>query len=100
MALAYTYKDTYIVNSISVSDLEAAETDALTDLGNQGVTDVYYLEKMCLCLVYITLGTQQLEAEGMIDRVRQYREEYKRYSTMDNFEGVDDGVFCGEVGRA
>ena len=100
MALAYTYDDTYIVNSIENDAIEAAETDALTDLGKQGVTDEYYLEKMTLSLVYITLGTRQLEAEGMSDRVAQYRKEYDRYTRMDNFDSVDEGVFSSEVGRA
>ena len=100
MATAYIYKDTYIINSIDVDELEAAETDALTDLGKQGVTDAYYLEKMTLCLVYIVLGTQQLEAEGMKERVDQYRKEYTRYSQMDNFDSQDDGVVAGSIGRA
>jgi len=55
---------------------------------------------MALCLVYITLGTQQLEAEGMKERVDQYRKDYLRYSKMDNFEDADDGVVHGVVGRA
>lgn len=100
MALTYIYKDTYIVNSIDDADIEIAETDALTDLGKQGVTDTYYLEKMTLCLVYITLGTQQLEADGMKERVDSYRKEYTRYAQMDNFDNQDDGVVAGSIGRA
>jgi len=100
MALEYEYKDTYIVNSIDDADIEVAETDALTDLSKQGVTDEYYLEKMTLCLVYITLGTQQLEAEGMKDRIDQYRKDYLRYSQMDTFEDADSGVLSGTIGRA
>jgi len=100
MALTYAYKDTYIINSIEIPDLESAEDDAIIDLGKQGVTDTYYLEKMTLCLVYIALGTQQLEADGMKERVDQYRKEYARYSQMDNFEDSDEGVVAGFVGRA
>lgn len=100
MALTYIYADTYIINSVSTSDHETAETKALTDLGKQGVTDTFYLEEMTKCLVYIDLGTKQLEAEGMSERLSQYRKEYDRYTRMDNFDSVDEGVFCGEVGRA
>ena len=100
MALTYSYSDSYIVNSIDVTELEGAEADALIDLGKQGVTDEYYLEKMTLCLVYISLGTQQLEAEGMSDRIAQYRKDYLRYSQMDTFDDVDNGVFSGTIGRA
>lgn len=100
MALTYNYSDTYIVNSVSEEDHETAETKALTDLNKQGVTDVFYLEEMCKCLVYIDLGTKQLEAEGMAERVAQYRKEYLRYSQMDTFEDKDNGVIAGAIGRA
>ena len=106
MALTYDYPDTYIINSVATADHETAEANALIDLGKQGVTDTYYLEKMTLCLVYIDLGTQQLEAEGMKERVEQYRKEYLRYSQMDNLydatDGVvatDDGVYSGSIER-
>jgi len=99
MALTYVYKDDYITNSVSDADIEIEETNALTDLGKQGVTDTYYLEQMTLCLVYIKLGTQQLEADGMSDRVNQYRKDYDRYSRMDTFDNVDEGVFCGSIER-
>ena len=98
--MIYEYKDTYIVNSIEDDTLLQAETDALIDLEKQGITDAYYLEKMTLCLVYIQLGTLQLEAEGMSDRVTQYRKDYLRYSQMDTFEGTDEGVHSCELGRA
>ena len=55
---------------------------------------------MCKSLVYIDLGTKQLEAEGMSDRVSQYRKEYLRYSQMDNFDNADAGVVSGTIGRA
>ena len=99
MALTYTYKDTFIMDSVDAADQEEAETDALTDLGKQLVTDVYYLEKMTQCLVYITLGTQQLEAEGMKDKIAEYRKEYARYSRMNTFENVDEGILCGSIER-
>ena len=100
MALTYTYSDTYIINSIDIEEHETAETKALTDLGKQGVTDTFYLEEMCKALVYIDLGTKQLEAEGMSDRVSSYRKEYLRYSQMDNFDDADGGVVSGTIGRA
>lgn len=99
MATVYQYLDTYITNSIPLDELEDAETDALSDLTLQGVTDEYYLGKMCQCLVYIELATRQLEAEGMLDRVTQYRAEYKRYSQMNSHEATDSGVFSSEIGR-
>lgn len=100
MALAYSYDDTYIVNSIDVADLELSETKALTDLGKQGVTDAFYLEEMCKCMVYIDLGTKQLEAEGMSDRLSQYRKDYLRYTQMDIFDNEDAGTHAGAIGRA
>ena len=100
MALIYSYSDTYIINSVSTEDHETAEAKALVDLGKQGVTDENYLEEMCKCLVYIDLGIKQLEAEGMNDRVSQYRKEYLRYSQMDLFDGNDGGVLSGKIGRA
>ena len=100
MALQYAYPDTYIMNSVDVEDQEISETKALNDLGKQGITDEFYLEEMCKCLVYIDLGNQQLEAEGMSDRVNQYRKEYLRYSQMDLFDNEDGGVVYGKIGRA
>ena len=75
----YTYEDTYIVNSVTDIELDEAEVKALVDLGKQDITDEYYLEEMCKCLVYINLASKQLEAEGMGDRVSHYRKEYNRY---------------------
>lgn len=100
MALIYSYSDTYITNSASADDIQNAEDDALIDLGKQGVTDTFYLEKMCKCLVYISLGTEQLEAEGMKDRIEQYRKDYTRYQNMTNFDGTDEGVHSIEIGRS
>ena len=98
--LTYEYTDTYITNSIPPEEIEAAEAAALIDLGKQGVTDPYYLEQMTKGLVYIALATRQLEAEGMNDRITQYRKEYDRYHQMNSFEDSDRGVFSGTVGRA
>ena len=107
MALTYSYTDTYIVNSVDTADIETAETKALADLGQQGVTNTFYLEEMCKCLVYIDLANKQLEAEGMQERADAYRKEYLRYSQMDNIydadegiDAVDDGVYSGTIGRA
>ena len=99
MALTYSYEDTFIMNSIDAADQETAETKALADLAKQGVTDTFYLEQMCKCLVYIDLGTQQLEAEGMNDRVNQYRKEYLRYQQMESHDNADAGVYSGEIRR-
>ena len=98
--MQYDYSDTYIVNSITPDELEAAEAKALTDLGLQGVTDPFYLEELCKCLVYIDIGGRQLEAEGMSDRIEHYRKEYTRYTQMNDFNHVDEGVVSGTVGRA
>lgn len=106
MALAYTYEDTYIMNSVEISAQEASETKALTDLGMQGVTNAFYLEEMTKCLVYIDLAGTQLEAELMKDKVDHYTKTYKRYAQMDNIydedggvAAVDDGVYSGKIGR-
>ena len=99
MALIYQYDDTFITNSVEVATHEKAETDALIDLGKQGVTDTYYLEKMCVCLVYISLCNLQLEADGMTDKLSTYRKDYDRYQRMSNFQDTDEGVFSGTVGR-
>ncbi len=96
----YEYTDTYITNSVPSDELDAAEAAALTDLGKQGITDDYYLEQMTKCLVYISLATRQLEAEGMSDRVNQYRKEYDRFHQMNSFEDSDRGAFSGTIGRA
>jgi hypothetical protein len=96
----YVYDDTYITNSVDPAALERVEANALIDLGKQNVTDTYYLEQMTKCLVYIALATKQLEAEGMNERVNQYRKEYDRFSQMNSFEGTDRGAFSGTIGRA
>jgi len=100
MALTYSYDDDFIINSITTTEIETAETNALFELEKMGVVDAYYLEKMCACLVYISLATKQLEAEGMKDRISQYNADYKRYTQMNNFAAVDTGVFCGTIGRS
>ena len=99
MALQYEYLDTYIVNSLDISEIENAETKALTDLANQEVTDVFYLEEMCKCLVYVELGARQLEAENMSDRVAHYRKEYNRYNTMDLHGNTDEGIYSATLER-
>jgi len=99
VALTYDYTDDYIINSVATADHEAAETKALADLSKQGVTDEFYLEEMTKCLVYMDLAGNQLEAEGMKDRVEHYRKEYLRYSQMENHNDADGGVFSGTIGR-
>lgn len=99
MATQYTYDDTYIVTAIPEDELEQAETDALTDLNKQGVTDEYYLEQMTKCLVYITLAGRQLETENMKEKADHYNHEYKRYQQMATYENKDQGVLSGTIGR-
>ena len=99
MALQYEYLDTYIVNSLDISEIENAETKALLDLGKQGVIDEDYLREMCICMVYIELGGRQLEAENMSDRVAHYRKEYNRYNTMDLHGNTDEGIYSGTLER-
>ena len=95
----YKYEDTYVVRSIEDVELTQAETDAITDVTKQGVEDPFYLEKMVVCLVYITLAGRQLEAEGMDAKTTHYTREYKRYQQMNNFNGTDEGAFSGTVER-
>ena len=87
------------MNSLDISEIEEAETKALTDLANQEVTDPFYLEEMCKCLVYIELATRQGESEGMSDRISNYRKEYNRYNTMDLHGNTDEGVYSGTIER-
>jgi len=98
--MIYEYTDTYIISSLEEPEIQAAEDKALTDLGKQGVTDPFYLEELCKCLVYIDLATSQLEAENMDKRIAQYREEYKRYSKMQTHDNSDKGVSTVTIGRA
>jgi len=100
MALQYEYLDTYIVSNVDITELEAAETKALEDLGKQGITDTFYLRELCICLVYIDLGTRQLESESMGDKVKGYEAIYQRYSQMDIRGNEDAGIISGEIGRA
>jgi len=98
MATTYTYTDTFILNGVEDIEIETAEIKALKDLEKQGVTDVFYLEEMCKCLVYIDLSIKQQEAEEMDSRTKRYKEEYDRYSKMNT--NTDKTVGSFEIGRA
>ena len=96
----YTYDDTYIVNSIDDTELTQVEADALLDLEKQGVTDPYYVEQLCKCLVYITLSGRQLESEGFQEKADHYNKEYLRFSKMNTHGNTDKGTFSATIGRA
>jgi len=95
----YEYQDTFVINSVDPDDLDKAEQDAITDLENQGVTNVFYKEKMRECLVYVALGGLQIEADGMQEKIDYYRKEYARYSKMDLTDGTDEPIYSVEIGR-
>ncbi len=97
----YTYDDTYVVDSIDTIELDTAEAKALQDLGKQGVTDPFYLEEMCKCLVYMTLAIRQSEAdETMSNRVTQYTKVYDRYRSMVDHGDHDAAVGSVSIGRS
>ncbi len=95
----YQYDDTFIINSVTDQELEDAETKALTNLGKQGVVDTYYLEQMCIPLVYIDLAGQQLEAPEMMEKIDYYRKQYNYYSNANQQTGADNTVMSAEIGR-
>ncbi len=95
----YQYDDTFIINSVTEQELEDAETKALTNLGKQGVVDTYYLEQMCIPLVYIDLAGQQLEAPEMMEKIDYYRKQYNYYSNANQQTGADNTVMSAEIGR-
>ncbi len=99
MATTYTYQDTFIVNSIEDVDLETAEIKALENLSKQGVIDPYYLENMCIPLVYIDLAGIQLETPEMQDKIDYYRKQYNYYSNANQNTGADNTVMSMEIGR-
>ncbi len=98
--MQYQYTDIYVTNGVTTEDIEAAETNAINDIEKQGIEDGFYVGNMVPCLVYIALATMQTEAEGMQDRINNYRKEYLRYQQMANHNNVDEGVFTGTIGRA
>ncbi len=95
----YQYDDTFIINSVTEQELEDSETKALTNLGKQGVVDTYYLEQMCIPLVYIDLAGQQLEAPEMMEKIDYYRKQYNYYSNANQQTGADNTVMSAEIGR-
>ncbi len=95
----YTYDDTFIVNSVTTEKIDDAEVVALENLSKQSVTDPYYLEQMCLCLVYIDLAIKQSESPEMEDRVKLYTKRYNYFSNENKNIGSDSTVSSAQIGR-
>ena len=98
--MIYNYTDTFIVDSVEVEELTDAETKALLALDRQNITDDFYREALCLCLVYIDLAGKQLEVEEMKDKVAYYRKEYDNYMKAYQNNGSDAEVCSYKIGRA
>jgi len=75
MALQYEdwYDDVFVVGSVTPEDMEQVETDTLAYLDKLLVTDELFKRKACICGVYIELCRQQLENDGMQDKLDTYK---------------------------
>lgn len=100
MALIYEYEDTFVTNSIDEATHEKAESDALIDAGKQNVTDEFYLEKVVVAMVYVTLCGLQIEADGISEKESFYRKEYDRSLRMSRHADSDAGAFNVSIGRS
>jgi len=74
----YTYDDTFIVDSVSLEELGAAEAKAIEEVQKLNIADPLYVEEMVKARVYATLAMRQLENDGMGDKYAAYNKEFDR----------------------
>lgn len=82
MALNYTYKDDFIIDSVETEDVEAEEANAVIQADAIGVITEPYREKVITSIVYMQLSILQLEAEGMQEKYNAYEKIYNRYYSL------------------
>jgi len=78
----YTYEDSFIVDSIDIATLDDKEAKAIIEVGKLNITDTFYIEKLVVAKVYITLALAQLENEGMEAKYRGYSKEFNNYLSL------------------
>lgn len=77
--MTYEYSDDFVVNSIGVDELSGYEAQALEEVSKYGITDEFFKKELTICRTYMLAARAQIEADGMAEKYKTYREEFDRY---------------------
>ena len=104
--MVYEYDDLFIVNSIDQAELERYETRAIIDIEKLGISDSHFVERLVIARTYVIAARAQLEADGMEEKLRAYRDEYDQAMkealiAERNVDGIKDKMPMNiKVGRS
>ena len=76
--MVYTYSDTFIVNSLPTYELEAHESDAIKEVESLNINEGYFKEQLVKCRTYMLAARDQIEADGMAEKYKIYKDEFDR----------------------
>jgi len=77
--MQYEYDDDFIVNSLPQEELERYETMAANEVAQFGFENEFYVKNLTICRTYMLAARAQIEADGMDEKYKVYKEEFDRY---------------------
>ena len=105
--MVYEYDDSFVVDSIDVTELERYETQAISEVAKLNIADQDFIDRLSKLRTYMIACRSQYESDGMSDKYKVYKDEYdmgmrEAVLSAKNAEGISSGetVWNVQVGRS